>query len=223
MKKLFISAGIAFAASVAMATTISITSGTADMTAATYGGAYGAAGTFSLLGTGGSFTGAGHTFFLVPCKSYYCTGITPTRVNAGLSSEEFDLSGTVSFGGNSTSYLERPGLGGGAGLSLTYTLPAFSTVGDPVFVTLTTPFTASAGFADPGFNGGQPLIMIGEGIATTTLSLLSPGFPDGSPPRYRFLSAHYEFVPEPGTAALILIGLVGWSAVAFARRVIRGS
>lgn len=219
MKKLFLSAGIAFAAAVAMATTISITSGTADMTGIPL---YGAVGTFSLFGTGGSFTGAGHTLSAMPCVGY-CSGITPTRVNAGLSSEEFDLSGTVSFGGISTSYLERPGLGGGAGLSLTYTLPAFSTVGDPVFVTLTTPFTASAGFADPGFNGGQPLIMIGEGIATTTLSLLSPGFPDGSPPRYRFLSAHYEFVPEPGTAALILIGLVGWSAVAFARRVIRGS
>jgi hypothetical protein len=219
MKRLFLSAGIAYAASVAMATASPLRAGTADMTAVTYG----AVGTFSLFGTGGSFTGAGHTLSSMPCVGYGCTGITPVRVNAGLSSEEFDLSGTVSFGGNSTSYLERPGLGGGGGLHLEYTLPAFSTIGDPVFVTLTTPFTGDAGFLDPRFNGGQQLIMNGEGIATITLSLISPGFPDGSPARYRFQSAHYEFGPEPGTAALMLIGLVGWSAVTFARRDIRGS
>ena len=73
MKRLFLSAGIAYAASVAMSTTIAITSGTADMTAVTYG----AVGTFSLFGTGGSFTGAGHTLSSMPCVGYGCTGITP--------------------------------------------------------------------------------------------------------------------------------------------------
>jgi hypothetical protein len=135
-----------------------------------------------------------------------------------MSSEESDLAGTFILNGVTTNYLFQPGLTGSAGLDLVYTLPAFSTVGNPVLVTLTTPFTATAGIST-GLN--ETFIMNGGGTATIDLSLVFPNFPDGSPALYRLQSAHYEFVlvPEPGTAALILIGLIGCSAIAFARRV----
>jgi hypothetical protein len=219
MKKLFFSAGIAVAASVAMATTISITGGTADVTGPGVGTA-----TFSLFGTGVSFTGAGRTTS-GPCNRLACTGTPGEVADAFISSEDQGLAGTVILSSITTNYLAFPNTRTGAGLDFSYFLPGFSTVGNPATVTLTTPFTALAFFDAPGFNGDQPLFMNGGGIATIALGLDSPGFPDGSPALYRLRSAHYEFVfvPEPGTAELILLGLIVWSAVAFGRRVIRGS
>lgn len=208
MKKLFLAAGIAFAASVAMATTISITSGTADVIGAGAPGFLGA-GQFSLFGTGVSFTGAGATT-TGPCRfSFSCTGITPIGGGTAMSSEDQGLAGTVILDGITTNYLILPGQSAGAALDLTYILPAFSTVGSPATITLATPFTAFAGFQARGFNGDQPLFMNGEGIATIVLKFSGPASP-GGPPSYKLQTAHYEFlVPEPGTAALILIGLVG--------------
>ena len=221
MKKVFLAAGMALAASVAMATTISITSGTADMTLPN---GPTLTGQFALFGTGVSFTGAGNTTS-GPCHVPVCTGITPIAVNAYIASGDQGLAGTVILDGITTNYALFPDQRGSAGLNLTYTLPAFSTVGNPAAVTLMTPFIGQAGILMQGFNGDQPLIMNGEGIATIELSLAFPSFPDGSPALYRLRSAHYEFVlvPDPGTAVLILIGFIVWSAVTFGRRVIRGS
>jgi len=83
------------------------------------------------------------------------------------------------------------------------TIPQVDTPG-PATITVTTPFTASGGIVARDFNGGEALVMEGQGTATIVLSLAFPT-------AYRLQSAHYEFtaVPEPGTAALILMGFFG--------------
>ena len=207
MKKLFFSAGIAVAASVAMAATIS--SGTADLPGNP---------SFSLFGTGFSFTGAASSSTSGPCRRSYCTGAPVMVDDAYFFSEDGGLAGTLILDGITTNYQAFPGGRISAGIDFfPYFLPGFSTVGNPATVTLTTPFEALAFFdGGRGFNGDETLFMNGGGTATIVLSIVSPGFPDGSPALYRLQSAHYEFVsvPEPGTAALILLGLIVWSAVA---------
>ena len=196
MRTLLLSAAIAFAASIGAATTITITGGSADVNGS-------GAAQFSIIGDGVSFTGQG----LVtpsPCKDPCAPG-SSFPVHAGNSSEDRGLSGTVIFGGNSFNYVALPGLGTDAGLDFIYvlTIPPAETPG-PSTITLTAPFTAMAGFNARTFNGGQPLVMAGQGTATIVLSLAFPT-------AYKLQSAHYQFdeVPEPGTAALFLMGLAG--------------
>jgi len=197
MRSLLLSAAIAFAASTGAATTIAITGGSADVA-----GADGVA-QFSITGDGVSFTGQG----LVtpsPCHDP-CSPGSSFPVDAVISGEDRGISGTVIFGGNIFNYVALPSFGANAGLGFDYvlTIPQVDTPG-PATITVTTPFTASGGIVARDFNGGEALVMEGQGTATIVLSLAFPT-------AYRLQSAHYEFtaVPEPGTAALILMGFFG--------------
>ena len=199
MRTLLLSAAIVLAASTGAATTIAITGGSADVVGAT------GAAQFSITGDGVSFTGQG---FVTPTPCHdLCSPGSSFFVNTGISGEDRGISGTVIFGGNTFNYVALPGLGTTAGLGFDYvlTIPQVGTPG-PATITLTAPFTASGGIIARDFNGGEPLMMEGQGTATIVLSLAFPT-------AYKLQSAHYEFtaVPEPGTAVLILIGFAGVS------------
>lgn len=201
MRTLFLSAAIAFAASIAAATTITITGGSADIDA-------NGAAQFSIFGTGLSFTGHG-LISESPCNVFpTCPAGSSFLVDTLIDSEDRGFSGTVILGGNTFNYEALPGSQTTSALDFRYVLtlpgtPATSTI------TLMSPFIGNGGFVSPTFNGGQPLILSGQGTATLVLSLVT-GIPN-TPPAYRLQSAHYEFnaIPEPGTAALILIGFAG--------------
>ena len=207
MRTLLLSATIVFVSSIGAAATIAITGGSADIV--------GGVAQFSIMGDGVSFTGQG----LVtpsPCNDPCAPG-SSFPVSPGISSEDKGLSGTVIFAGNTFNYVALPSLGTDAGLDFTYvlTIPPIDAPGPPT-ITLILPFTATAGFSARTFNGGQPLMMEGQGTATIVLSLAFPT-------AYKFQSAHYEFaaVPEPGTAALFLLGLAGCAFGIFAGSVFR--
>ena len=197
MRTLLLSAAIAFAASTGVATTIAITGGSADVS-----GANGAA-QFSIIGDGALFSGQG-TVTISPCHDFCFPG-SSLPVSAGISGEDQGISGSVIFGGNTFNYVAMPSFGADAGVGFNYvlTIPQVDTPAPPTII-LTAPFTASAGMIAQNFNGGEPLIMEGQGTATIVLSLAFPT-------AYRLQSAHYEFtaIPEPGTATLILMGFAG--------------
>ena len=207
MRTLFLAVTIVLASSLGAAATIAITGGSADVV--------GGAAQFSIAGDGASFTGQG----LVtpsPCHAPCAPG-SSFPVDAAISSEDRGLNGTVIFGGNTFNYVALPGLSTGAGLDFMYvlTIPPVDAPG-PSAITVMSPFTAIGGFSAPNFNGGQPLVMEGQGTATIVLSLAFPT-------AYILQSAHYEFnpVPEPGTAALLLIGLGGVTCCRWYRRLAR--
>lgn len=216
MRTLFLSLGIAFIASAGAATPITITGGSADLTPS---GGIGGVGQFSITGAGLSFTGHGSVSGVV-CNFFpTCPAGSSFNVDTAISSEDQGLSGTVIFGGNTFNYSAGAGQSTTASLDLMYvlTIPGGGT-SFPSTLTLISPFTGFGGITSPAFNGGQDLLVSGQGTATLALTLISA--PPGTPPAYRLQSAHYEFtaVPEPGTATLILMGFAGFGIIA--RRVL---